>query len=121
METVIRSPQDGVVKKLTHKEGVRWSFASSTCSECCTDRTIRIFASPELYWYGLRKMPPRKRSHDFLYLTSDKQGRTCHIVCDDKRRVGVVKVMIVFKMLEHRGSLRGPSYRAVCAIQSGVS
>jgi len=23
METVIRSPQDGVVKKLAHKEGVR--------------------------------------------------------------------------------------------------
>lgn len=29
METVIRSPQDGVIKKLTHKEGVSISAAQA--------------------------------------------------------------------------------------------
>lgn len=67
METVIRSPQDGVVKKLAHKEGV-----SRHCFACSRDFLTRhrIFAKLEQYLYSLKKRG-RERAHrfrsDFLY------------------------------------------------------
>ena len=61
METVIRSPQDGVVKKLAHKEGV-----SEECWVVENNHGLtwfRISARREQSWFYLRKKLAKK-SHD---------------------------------------------------------
>lgn len=56
METVIRSPQDGVIKKLAHKEGVCFS----SLARLGDANSSRIFAKLGQYWFYLRKKALRR-------------------------------------------------------------
>ena len=59
METVIRSPQKGVVKRLAHKEGVSVSLQAYQDSKgTLANWSDRIFARPGRSWCCLR-MPRR--------------------------------------------------------------
>ena len=76
METVIRSPQDGIIKKLAHKAGV------SNFRRCQHDHSLishRIFARRALYWFNSRRMPAR-RSHEALYNCINKKLEETPIV-----------------------------------------
>ena len=76
METVIRSPQDGIIKKLAHKAGV------SNYLGCKQDHSLirhRIFARRALYWFNSRRMPARK-SHEALYNCINKKLEETHTV-----------------------------------------
>lgn len=55
METVIRSPQKGVIKRLAHKEGVGHNYSSDMFS--LLTQGHRTFAKPVLFWSCLRRRP----------------------------------------------------------------
>lgn len=65
METVIRSPQDGIIKKLAHKEGVS---SQSTFDYSPGDLLLtwldRISAKQAQSSYYLRSPKARQRSHE---------------------------------------------------------
>jgi hypothetical protein len=58
METVIRSPQDGVIKKLAHKEGVSDKVRSYPIKMILTG--CRTFAKLEQFWSCLKRVRPRR-------------------------------------------------------------
>jgi hypothetical protein len=63
METVIRSPQDGVIKKLAHKEGVSILFKSHLAKSRGSDMYFRISAKLGQCWSHLRRKRPL-RNHE---------------------------------------------------------
>lgn len=54
METVIRSPQDGVIKKLAHKEGVSWRYILYSYEKIYADQQNRINAKLVRFWWSLK-------------------------------------------------------------------
>lgn len=76
METVIRSPQDGVIKKLAHKEGVSlfeniaiffFFFLSVRLSNCFD----RIFARLELFLSYLKRSLAKRSHHNGIMKAFD--------------------------------------------------
>lgn len=61
METVIRSPQDGVVKKLAHKEGVSIHISTINFGLWQSNTFHRISAKQELFWYCSRRNQSRRK------------------------------------------------------------